>query len=141
MMPTFPVREIAFNCKEFPSEMSMLRRDSPHVGFALRLSCNKSAAPGDIFSPGFSSLSSSSANPVAVFDFQSVWDFENIEKVGCCMTRLLQTWICHWCNRRFRGWNATKVLNHVSKNTGKTDIKACTGTIPMNTLSVTTSWV
>jgi hypothetical protein len=56
------------------------------MGFALRLSCDKSTAPGDIVSPGFSSLSSSIANPVAVFDFQSVWEFQNIEKVGCCMT-------------------------------------------------------
>jgi hypothetical protein len=112
----------------------MTQSDSRHVGFASRLSCDESAAPGDIVSLGFSSLSSSSANPVAVFDFQSVWDFENIEKVGCCMTRLSQTWICHWCNRRFCSWNATKVLN-VSKNIGKTDIKACTGSIPMNTLA------
>jgi hypothetical protein len=115
MMSTFPVREINFNCKEFPSEMSISQSDSRHVGFALRLSCNESAAPGDIVSPGFSSLSSSSANPVAVFDFQSVCYFENIEKVGCRMTQLLHTWICHWCNRRFRGWNATKVLHHVGR--------------------------
>jgi hypothetical protein len=61
MMSTFPVREISFNCKEFPSEMSMSQSDSCHVVFALRLSCNKSAAaPGDIISPGLSSLSSSS---------------------------------------------------------------------------------
>jgi hypothetical protein len=134
-MTTFPVREIAFHRKEIPTERSMSRSDSRHVGFASRLSSDESTAPGDIVSPGFSSLSSSSANPVAVFDFQSVWEFENIEKVGCRMTRSSQIWICHWCNGRFRGWNATKVLNHVSKNTGKTDIKACTGSIPMNTLA------
>jgi hypothetical protein len=135
MMSTFPVREISFNCKEFPSEMSISQSDSRYVGFALRLSCNESAAPGDIFSPGFSSLSSSSTNPVAVFDFQSVCYFENIEKVGCRMIQLSHTWICHWCNGRFRGWNATNILHHVPKNTGKTDIKACTGSIPMNTLA------
>jgi hypothetical protein len=133
MMSTFPVHEISFNCTDFPSEMSMSRSDSRHVGFASRLSCNESAAAGDIVSPGFSSLSSSSANPVAVFDFKSVWDFENIEQS-------LQTWICHWCNGRFCGWNAMKVLNHVSKNTGKTDIKACTGSIPMTTLAACQSF-
>jgi hypothetical protein len=42
----------------------------------------------------------------------------------------LQLWKCCWCNSRFKGWNATKVMNHVSKIVGRNDIKVCTGRIP-----------
>jgi hypothetical protein len=35
-----------------------------------------------------------------------------------------------------KGWNATKALNHVTKAVGNNDVKACTGSIPKESLSV-----
>jgi hypothetical protein len=45
-----------------------------------------------------------------------------------------ELWKCRWCST-FKGWNATKVLNHCSKTTRKTDIKPCSGKIPKEVLA------
>jgi hypothetical protein len=40
------------------------------------------------------------------------------------------------CGSTFKGWNATKVLNHCMKTTGKTDIKPCSRNIPKEVLAL-----
>jgi hypothetical protein len=135
-MSTFPVREISFTCEFASSENMSSSRGGARSGFASRPSPSvDSPVPGDVVSPGFSSLSSSSTHPITVLDYKSVWDFENVEQFGDRSIPSSMCWVCHWCNGKFRGWNATKALSHVSKSLGKTDIKACTGTIPIATLT------
>jgi hypothetical protein len=67
---------------------------------------------------------------------KSVWDFPGIEKIGTPLLSTLQLWKCCWCNSKFKGWNATKVMNHVLKTVGRNDIKVCTGRIPKETLLI-----
>jgi hypothetical protein len=88
---------------------------------------------GNVFSPGQSSYVSSvttSTTKIKVEEILSVWDFPRVEKLGSKGVLQTQTWKCGWCGSIFKGWNATKVLNHCTKTHGKTDIKACTGNIP-----------
>jgi hypothetical protein len=68
-------------------------------------------------------------------DMKTVWDFEKIERRGGPGPFDDRRWFCGWCGLVLKGWNATKALNHVSKASGKNDVKACTGNIPTETLS------
>jgi hypothetical protein len=52
----------------------------------------------------------------------SVWTFEKVEQTGS--KRASGGWKCLWCNNHFKGWNATKVLRHLTKVAGK-DIRPC----------------
>jgi hypothetical protein len=56
----------------------------------------------------------------------SVWDFEKVEKTG--EHKSTGAWKCLWCNKCFKGWNATKALRHITKVVGK-DIRPCKATI------------
>jgi hypothetical protein len=88
---------------------------------------------GNVFYPGQSSYVSSvttSTTKIKVEEILSVWDFPRVVKPGSKGVLQTQTWKCGWCSSIFKGWNATKVLNHCTKTQGKTDIKACTGTFP-----------
>lgn len=64
----------------------------------------------------------STANPeVRVL---SVWDFEHVQKNGSPIDKRSQTWTCAWCKQCFKHWNATKVLYHLSKISGR-DVRIC----------------
>lgn len=73
------------------------------------------------------------SNPTIVI--RTVWDFEKIEKRGGPDSSS-KCWRCGWCGITLKGWNATKVMNHVSKAPGNNDVKACTGSIPKTTLTL-----
>jgi hypothetical protein len=92
----------------------------------------------DLVSPGLSSLSTSSTikTCTTVDELKSVWDVPGIEKIGSPSLSGTHVWKCCWCNSRFKGWNATKVMNHVSKIVGRNDIKVCTGRIPKEILLI-----
>jgi hypothetical protein len=125
-MSTFPVREIVYRRRT----MSVPRSDF----LATVGTPSRPIDMCDVISPGLSSLSSSSAQTASCSSDSksSAWDFEKVERIG---TRESPAWKCGWCGRTFKGWNATKVMNHVAKATGKTDIVSCTGSIPKATLS------
>ena len=53
---------------------------------------------------------------------KSVWDFDHVSRSGTCKAD--HQWKCLWCNQTFRHWNATKVLYHLAKVTGK-DVRIC----------------
>ena len=55
-------------------------------------------------------------------EVRSVWDFETIQKNGS--TKADASWTCLHCNLQFKHWNATKVLYHLTKVTGK-DVRIC----------------
>jgi hypothetical protein len=76
-----------------------------------------------------------STTKITVEEVLSVWDFPRVEKSGSNRVLQTQTWKCGWCGSIFKGWNATKVLNHCTKTQGKTDIKACTGNIPREVMA------
>ena len=86
---------------------------------------------GDSAEAHSSSLPSSSMTMV----LKSVWEFEKIEK-NQGTDEKSRSWTCGWCGKTLKGWNATKVLHHVTKAKGKTDVQACTGTIPAETLAL-----
>jgi hypothetical protein len=70
-------------------------------------------------------------------EIKSVWDFPGVEKLGS--SGGMMSWKCCWCHSTFKGWNATKVLIHVSKFSktgGQSDIKVCTGRIPKEILEL-----
>jgi hypothetical protein len=135
-MSTFPVHEIL--CSRVLSEriMSLSRSDTRLSGVALRPTSNEEDSLVEVVSPGFSSLSSLSTNQVIAGDITCVWDFPKLERTGRTGDTASQSWKCLWCNGKFRVRHATKALIHISKATGKTDIKACTGPIPIATLAV-----
>jgi hypothetical protein len=43
---------------------------------------------------------------------KNIWECEKIEKCGTKNEN--EGWICHWCDKDFRVWNATKALCHVT---------------------------
>lgn len=78
-------------------------------------------------------LSNTSAPPKV--ELKCVWDFEKIEKHGGSDIQS-RSWSCGWCGLKLKGWNATKALVHVTKTKGNNDVKACTGKIPPETLTL-----
>jgi hypothetical protein len=63
----------------------------------------------------------------------SVWDFEHVEKTGT--NRVSGGWKCLWCNHSFKGWNATKVLAHLTQ-TRKKDIAICRAAIDASSTEI-----
>ena len=66
--------------------------------------------------------------------YKSVWDFEKVKRIGGPEPKT-RKWQCGWCGLKLSSWNATKALAHVTKASGNNDVKACTGTIPKETLA------
>jgi hypothetical protein len=62
---------------------------------------------------------------------RTVWDFEKVEKTG--ENKSNGGWKCLWCQKSFKGWNATKALRHITKVTGK-DIRPCMAIIDKQSL-------
>ena len=60
-----------------------------------------------------------------------VWDFDKVKRLGTDQKH--GSWKCLWCSAEFKGWNATKVLAHLSKTKGR-DIKACVANIVKESL-------
>jgi hypothetical protein len=57
-------------------------------------------------------------NATKVEDMKTAWDLEKIERRGGPGPFEDRRWFCGWCGSTFKGWNATKALNHVSKASG-----------------------
>ena len=57
----------------------------------------------------------------------SIWDDPNVRKFISSSKKCKQ-WSCRCCNKTFNGWNATKVVAHLSKTYGR-DIAICQGKI------------
>jgi hypothetical protein len=136
MSSTFPVHSISY-CAGWAQVQSMSGSQSDPL-FVVEGSASRDPSLVDLVSPGLSSLSSSSTikTCTTVDELKSVWDFPGIEKIGSPSLSSTHVWKCCWCNSRFKGWNATKVMNHVSKIVGRNDIKVCTGRIPKETLLI-----
>jgi hypothetical protein len=68
----------------------------------------------NVLAPGFFSLSLSTTHHqnVNLDEVKSVWDFPGVEKLGS--SGGVMSWKCCWCHSTFNGWNATKVMIHVS---------------------------
>jgi hypothetical protein len=95
---------------------------------------------GNVFSPGQSSFASSvtttsTRTQIRLEEMLSVWDFPLVEKLGSKGNVCTQIWKCGRCGSTFKGWNATKELNHCTNTTGKTEIKPCSGNIPKEVLA------
>lgn len=139
-MSTFPVAEICFRTGWSPSAIMSASRSYPS-GVEEGSASRPQADDSNPFSPGISSLSSSSTTNHQLFtrsvdEVKSVWDFPGVEKHGNSIPSSSQTWKCCWCKSTFKGWNATKVMNHLSKTAlGRIDIKVCNGNIPKETLA------
>jgi hypothetical protein len=68
----------------------------------------------------------------------SVWTFEKVEQTG--EKRAEGGWKCLWCNNHYKGWNATKVLRHLTKVTGR-DIRPCKARIDPGALTFYRSYM
>lgn len=86
-----------------------------------------------VVTPQSTAAAAAVSNPDIVLN--SVWDFEKIQKIGG-PDGASKSWRCGWCGLTLKGWNATKVMNHVTKAPGNNDVKACTGSIPKTTLTL-----
>jgi hypothetical protein len=136
MSSTFPVHSILFCAGWFKFEsMSGLQSDPL---FVVEGAASQDPSLVDLVSPVLLSLSTSSTikTITTVDELKLVWDFPGIEKIGTPSLSTSQLWKCCWCNSRFKGCNATKVMNHVSKIVGRNDIKVCTGRIPKEILLI-----
>lgn len=127
-MVTFPVSFVAFRTRRL-SDSSMASSDSSS-GFLSDLGLNGA------IDPSYDIVADTSDSSALCLPVKSVWDFENVKRLGDSNTKSTQSWVCGWCSSTFKSWNATKALNHVSKASGKNDIKPCTGAIPKKTLTM-----
>jgi hypothetical protein len=63
---------------------------------------------------------------VVVLELDSIWDDDRITQYSDAEGK--RRWKCGWCKKDFGGWNATKALAHLTKQT-KQDIRPCKGRI------------
>jgi hypothetical protein len=56
-----------------------------------------------------------------------IWDDRYVERKGK-KGETMERWLCKWCKKEFKKWNATKCLAHVCRQKGH-DIKVCNGAI------------
>jgi hypothetical protein len=137
-LPTFPVRFVCFLGEQ--TKNSTMSSQGTSVDIDVDDEDSGFISSGNVFSPGQSSFASSvtttSTRPqIKLEEMLSVWDFPLVEKLGSKGDVRTQIWKCGRCGSTFKGWNATKVLNHCTKTTGKTDIKPCSGNIPKEVLA------
>ena len=123
-MFTFPVRVVVCRRRSSPNSMSSPRH--PPVVEA-------STAGEDISELGASGASVAVSKTVG--DFKHVWEFDKVGKLGGPDERS-KCWHCGWCNSNLKGWNATKVMNHLARVPGNYDVKACHGPIPQARLAL-----
>jgi len=123
-MFTFPVRVVV--CRRGTSPHSMSSPSTPPVVEA-------STTGEDVSELGASGASVASKSVFG--DFKHVWEFEKVQKLGGPDERS-KRWHCGWCNSNLKGWNATKVMNHLARLPGNHDVKICHGPIPQDTLAL-----
>jgi hypothetical protein len=138
-LPTFPVRFVCFLGEQ--TNNSTMSSQGTSVNVDVDDEDSGFISSGNVFSPGQSSFASSvtttfTRTQIKLEEMLSVWDFPLVEKLGSKGDVCTQIWKCGRCGSAFKGWNATKVLNHSMKTTGKTDIKPCSGNISKEVLAL-----
>lgn len=93
------------------------------------------AAGEEVSELGASGASVVTVPKVNVDDIKTVWELEKVERQGG-PDDLSKYWLCGWCGKRSKGWNATKVMVHLARLPGNNDVKACVGPIPKDTLDL-----
>jgi hypothetical protein len=60
---------------------------------------------------------------------KNIWECKKIEKCGT-KNEKDEVWICHWCDKDFRVWNANKALHRVTVSL-KPNMGVCTAKIAL----------